>query len=216
MTTPRALVVGGTLFPFHDLSEMEPAIDAAVGAAAEVAFTTNRDNLLDLNEYDFVVDYLTDSSLADPQRRSLLGFVADGGGYLGLHCAADLTSSHAGDGELDVRDEPRPALLELIGGHFLDHPERTTFGVDIVTDHPVTVGVDDFEVYDEPYQVAVTGNVTVLAEMDHPQLDPYPVVWTHSYGDGRVCYLSLGHTVESFEHDATRRLLRNAAGWLTS
>jgi hypothetical protein len=212
-----ALLVGQTAFPFHDLDEMAPAIEAALGDGVALEWTTETDALADLDGYDLVVDYLTDSHLDPGPLDGLCSFVADGGGYLGVHCAADLTSAADGEGGVDPGDEPVPALRDLLGGHFLDHPDRSTFGAVVVDrDHPVTDGVDDFAVYDEPYRVDCDEDrVRVLARMDHPDLAEYPVAWVRRYGDGRVCYSSLGHTVESFENESHRRLLRNAVAWLT-
>lgn len=212
---PSALVVGETHLPFHDIDEMGPHLEAALGDAVEPTRSTRKADLTDLSGYDLVVDYLTDSTLTDAQLAGLTGFVADGGGYLGVHCAADLTNVSDGEGGIVGREEPFPELREMLGGHFLDHPEESTFGVDVVADHPVTEGVDDFEVYDEPYRVVADGDVSVLARMDHPELQAYPVVWTKPYGDGRVCYASPGHTEEALATDDYRRLLRNAVGWLT-
>ncbi|WP_049947940.1 ThuA domain-containing protein [Candidatus Halobonum tyrrellensis] len=214
MSPPTALVLGETRFPFHDLDDLGPALEAALGDAADATLTTDKDALTDLSGYDLVIDYTTDSTLTDDQREGLLGFVADGGGYLGVHSASDLTSLADGDGGLDHRDDPFPELRDLVGGHFTGHPEQSTFGVDVVDDHPVTEGVDDFEVYDEPYEVDVDDDVRVLARMDHPDLPDHPVVWVKPYGDGRVCYASLGHTEDAFETDSYRRLLRNAVGWV--
>lgn len=215
MTSTAALVVGERRYPFHDITELRPHVEAAFGDTANLRFTTSRDDLLDLSSYDVLVDYLTDSTLTNAQLDALTGFVAGGGGYLGVHCAADLTSVHGSDGGLDSRTEPFPDLQELLGGHFRDHPEQSTFGVDIVDGtHPVTDGVDRFEVFDEPYQVEVNDDVTVLATMDHPDLDAYPVVWVRTHGEGRVCYASLGHTEDAFAHYLYRRLLRNAVGWV--
>lgn len=215
MSQLDALVLGESTFPFHSFDEMGPHLEAALGDAVAAELTEDRDDLLKLSEYDLVVDYLTDSTLTDDQRASLLSFVESGGGYLGVHCAADITSTHDGSGGIDHRDEPFPEFHELIGGYFLDHPEQSTFGVGVVDDHPVTEGVSDFEVFDEPYQVDYDADrIRVLARMDHPDLTDYPVVWVREHGDGRVCYASLGHTEESLEHPEYRRLLRNAASWV--
>lgn len=214
----NALLIGETTFPFHSIDEKGPELVKAVGEAARVTTTTDRDALRSLSECDLLIDYLTDSTLTDEQRAGTLEFVRNGGGYLGVHCAADLTSveSPDSDGTIDHLDEPYPELRSLLGGHFLGHPEQSEFGVEIVADHPVTAGVDSFRVYDEPYQVAVDEDVTVLARMAHPELDPYPVVWTKTAGDGRVCYVSLGHTDEALRNDDVRRLLRNAVSWTTA
>lgn len=215
MARPTTLVIGENSFPFHTLDEMGPKIEAALGADATIELTTDRDSLRDLSAYDVLVDYLTDSTLADAERGGLLSFVRDGGGYLGIHCAADLTSTSDGAGGIDPREKPFPAFQELLGGHFIDHPERSTFGVEIVDDgHPITNNVDDFDVFDEPYQLRYDeSEVRVLARMDHSELDAYPVVWVREYGEGRVCYVSLGHTVESLENSETQQLLQRATRW---
>lgn len=221
MTDTKALLIGETTFPFHSIDEKGPELVAAVGDAADVTTTTDRDALADLpeSEYDVLIDYLSDSTLTDAQREGLLEFVRDGGGYLGVHCASDLTSTAPSDPDevLEKRDEPVPELRALLGGHFLDHPEQSEFGVDVLEGHPVTEGVDDFRVYDEPYQLDVDegegSDLTILARMDHPDLEAYPVVWTRTEGDGRVAYISIGHTDEALRSDGFRGLLRNAISW---
>ncbi len=215
VTATTALLIGENSFPFHSLDEMAPEIETALGEGVELDRTSDKDDLTDLSGYDIVVDYLTDSTLTNNQLDGLISFV-DGGGYLGIHCAADLTSTSDGEGGIDSRDQPFVELRELLGGHFLDHPEQSTFGVTITDgDHPVTEGIEDFEVFDEPYQVDCDeDDVRVLARMDHPELTDYPIVWVRGHGEGRVCYSSIGHTPEAFENEMYRRLLSNAICWL--
>lgn len=204
---PKVLVVGENAFQFHRFDEREASFVTILSAVADVETTTRKDVFADLDGYDVVVDDVTDSTLTDAQLDGLLEFVADGGGYVGVHAAADLTTT-AGEN----REEPVPELRGLVGGHFLTHPEKGTFHVEL-DDHPITAGVDDFEVYDEPYQVDWNDDVAVHARMNHPDLDDYPVLWTKPYGSGRVCYLSLGHTDDAFESNGFRDLLRNAVEW---
>jgi len=217
---PDVLLIGENTFPFHSIDEKAPQIEAALGEAATVTTATDLRALETLDRFDILVDYLTDSHPLAEYADAIESFVASGGGYLGVHCAADLTSSHAGDGDIDTDGEPIPELRSFLGGHFVTHPEQSTFAVEVV-DHPFTAGVDDFEVYDEPYVVEYDHDaVTVLAWMDHPDHrdDPdfvdNPVAWYRDHGDGRVWYSSLGHTDQAFEHEAHRRLLRNALDWL--
>jgi type 1 glutamine amidotransferase len=209
MTT--VLVIGENTFPFHEIEAKADYFEDIL-ADYDVTVTTDRDALT--GEYDVLVDYLTDSTLTDDQLDALLTHVAEGGGYVGVHCASDLTSTAPDDPDevIDHREEPFPELRELVGGHFLTHPEQSEYGVDIVDDHPVVAGVEDFSVFDEPYQVDVDDDVRVLARMDHPDLEAYPVVWTNE-SEGRVAYVSIGHTDETFETDEFRRLLTNAVAW---
>ena len=216
MVELRVIVIGETTFPFHNFDEIAPLFENVLAGHVDLTLTTDRDALADLSEYDVLVDYLTDSTLTEEQLDGLLSFVRDGRGYVGVHCASDLTSVAPDDPEelLDSREKPIPELRKLLGGHFITHPEQAEFAVRIADeDHPLTSGVEDFTVFDEPYQVEYDEDIHVLARMEHPDLNEYPVAWTKPYGGGRVCYLSLGHAEDAFENDAFRTLLRNGIEW---
>lgn len=210
MSEIDALVIGGNRFPFHRFETMGPLIERTLaGADVNADLTTDRDALLDLAGYDVLVDYTTDSTLTDDQQDGLLSFVEGGGGYAGVHCASDLTTAE-GEG----REEPVPALRELIGGHFVTHPEQAAFDVNVVySHHPVSAGIEDFHVWDEPYVVDYDEDVQVLARMDHPENGDMPVAWVKPYGDGRVFYCSLGHHRPAHTNAGVQSLLVNGVRW---
>ncbi|WP_254274580.1 ThuA domain-containing protein [Haloarcula marina] len=214
---PRSvLVIGGNRFPFHRFEDRGPEIAAAFDDRIDVTLTTDKHDLVDLSGYDAVLDYLTDSSLTEAQLEGLTSFVADGGGYVGIHCASDLTSTEADDPEdvIDFHDEPFPELRELIGGHFITHPEQAALDIHVIDHHhPVTAAMDDLTVWDEPYVVEADDDVRVLARMDHPEHADMPVVWVKEYGDGRVFYSSLGHGTPSLTHEGVQRLVREGTRW---
>lgn len=217
MASRSVLAIGGNRFPFHRFEARGPEIAAAFDDRIDVTLTTDKDDLVDPSEHDAVIDYLTDSSLTDEQLRGLLSFVEDGGGYAGIHCASDLTSTESDDPDdvIDFHDDPFPELRELIGGHFVTHPEQAALDVHIVDHHhPVTASMDHLTVWDEPYVVDVDDTVRVLARMDHPEHADTPVVWTKSYGDGRVFYSSLGHGTPSLTHEGVQRLVRDGTRWV--
>jgi len=213
MSGPCVLVVGETTFPFHDIEDKRAQFEAALDGF-DATVTTDRSAVADLGPGDVLVDYVTDSSAGD-YPKLVADHIADGGGYVGVHCAADLTSTAAADPDdlIDSRDEPIPALRERLGGHFVNHPEQAEYGVDVIARHPITDGVSDFRVFDEPYQVAVDDDIEVLARMDHADLDDYPIVWTAPSDAGRVAYVSLGHTDDALEAEPFRRLLQNSVRW---
>jgi uncharacterized protein len=211
------LAIGGNRFPFHRFEERGPLLADAFGNRIDVTLTTKKDDLVDLSPYDAVLDYLTDSSLTEDQRESLLSFVESGGGYAGIHCAADLTSTEPDDPSdvIDFKDEPFPELRDLIGGHFLTHPEQTVFDVHVIDHHhPITASLDSITVWDEPYVLDVDDDIRVLARMDHPEHADMPVAWTKEYGDGRVFYSSLGHGTPSLTHEGVQQLVRNGTRWV--
>lgn len=81
-------------------------------------------------------------SLSLEQQTAIAAFVENGGGYMALHNAS------AG---------PRGGPYEkLLGGRFLKHPTPYRFTVRVTEagkKHPITLGVRDFEVYDEHHFV---------------------------------------------------------------
>jgi type 1 glutamine amidotransferase len=209
MAPDRVLVVGENQFDFHRLDEKGPQFESVLGDAGfDVDVTTDRDAFARarLAEYAVAVDFLTDPPVEHAD--ALRTFVRDGGGFVGIHNAADVST---------FVDQPADEIAALLGARFVDHPEQSTFGVRIVDDYPITAGVDDFEVFDEPYELRMedADDRHLLAEMDHPEMDGMPVAWTRTEGDGRVFYCSLGHTDDAFEHPAVRRLLAQGVAWVT-
>jgi type 1 glutamine amidotransferase len=205
----RALLFGEDEFDFHRFEEKWPIFESFfTDAGITVEGTTDLDRLADLGGHDLVIDYLTDTSgVEGAAREGLFSFVRDGGGYVGVHCASDVST---------FVEETDEEYEDLVGGAFLGHPENAEFGVEIVDrDHEITAGIEDFSVYDEPYDLRVSDDNRVLARMNHPDLGDVPVAWTRSYGDGRVFYLSLGHTDEALEHPAVQELLVRGVRWAT-
>lgn len=200
-----ALLIGDNEYGFHEFDRLGPHIEAALEAAGmTVTATTDPRRLRDLAGYDAVVDYTTDNGRVAPHREALIEFVRDGGGYAGIHAAADLTTGV---------DEHDPEMAALVGGRFVGHPDNSEFSVAVTAEHPVTAGVETFVVYDEPYDLEY-GDVDVLARMDHPELGDMPVSWLHEYGDGPVFYCSLGHTEAALTHDAVTELVGNGVRWV--
>lgn len=202
------LVFGEDTYDFHRLNEKGPLFESFLGEGGiDVTVTTDLDVLQreSVSEFDVVIDYLTRSAFTAEQREGLFEFVRNGGGYVGVHCAADVSS---------FVEEPDEELAALVGGAFLDHPEQSEFSVRVLNhDHPITTGLDDFTVFDEPYNVRWNDDVDVLARMDHQELGGVPVVWTRTEKDGRVCYCSLGHTDSAFEHPSFQQLITRAIHW---
>jgi hypothetical protein len=80
-------------------------------------------------------------------------------------------------------------------------------------EHPITRGLDDFEIHDETYGGYFTSsNVHVLLKTDHPKNDP-SLAWTTQYGKSRVFYLMLGHDRLAWENPAYSKLLDRGIRW---
>jgi hypothetical protein len=80
--------------------------------------------------------------------------------------------------------------------------------------HPVTKGIDDFELFDETYKgYYIEEGVTPLITTDEPSSNRL-IGWAKSYGKARVVTLQSGHDVPTFENPNFRKLLKQSIEWV--
>ena len=118
---------------------------------------------------------------------------------------------------------------DIVGGHYYVEPHIRD-GVEIpagtvdddvqltvhVADsaHPVTSGVQDFEIVDETYKnFWIDQNIHVLLTTKHPSSGAI-VGWAHHYGNSRIVYIQLGHDSKAYENTSYRRLVSQAIEWV--
>jgi type 1 glutamine amidotransferase len=146
------------------------------------------------------------------QQAAFENYIGAGGGFAGVHAAADT--------EYDW-----PFYGALVGAYFRDHPQI----------QPATVVVEDrahastahlgplWPRTDEWYNYRTNprSDVHVLAALDEGSytggnMGDHPIAWCHAYAGGRSWYTGGGHTPESYADPAFRQHLlggiRYAAG----
>ncbi len=140
--------------------------------------------------------------MTDAQQEAIWNFVHGGGAFLPLHNAQGIYP-------------PGGLYYELFGGDYGGHPAPATFSVEVVDpDHPITAGVEDYEIYDEQHMVKYyLGPDHELLRTNSPVDGVASGGWWREMGEGRLAYLSIGHTVEALDHPMTQRLLCNAVRW---
>jgi type 1 glutamine amidotransferase len=152
--------------------------------------------------------------LTRSQQQALLKFVHDGKGLFSLHgfCCADPSWA--------------PEMRELLGGvlaHFGTPNTKVKAGKFLIKiadpGHPVTQGISDFEHEDELYyELQTQGEIKPLAVAVYQGQD-WPIVWTRTYGQGRVCVSVFGHcgvrpnSKDPLEHAPFQRLVLQAIRW---
>jgi len=200
----KTLVFAGGIV--HDYKGVGRAACAALEAAGgfDIDYVEeDLDVLTRLAPYELLVFHYTMGEITDAQKNGLLNWVAAGKGYAGIHSAAD---SFRGCEEYRA----------MVGGYFVTHPKYRDYQVSIVDNaHPITEGIDEFFVKDEQYIVDYDPRVKVLASALWKGA-AMPVVWTKSWGAGRVYYLALGHDVPACEHEMFKTLLVRGARWAAS
>jgi uncharacterized protein len=143
-------------------------------------------------------------------RAALEAYVRGGGGYVGVHSAADTECGW-------------PFYGELVGARFADHPPVQPVTVRFRRG-PLTTGLPaTWRISDEAYNFrAAPGGVQVVATLDESTYSggsmgaDHPIAWTAAVGRGRSFYTGLGHPAALYADPTFRRLLaagvRYAAG----
>jgi len=199
---PTLVFAGG---PIHDFRGVGGAARDALAAAGDFTITyleEDLDALLPdrLAPFRLLVFHYTVGTISDAQKNGLLNWVAAGGGFVGIHSAAD-----------SFRDCPE--YRAMVGGYFVTHPKYRDYQVSVVDGaHPITEGLDEFMVRDEQYVLDYDPRVNVLATALWKG-KAMPVAWTKPWGRGRVFYLALGHDEPAMRHPIAQRLLVRGARW---
>src|SRR5690606_20576272 len=116
-------------------------------------------------------------------------YIQAGGGFVGIHSAADSETDWGWYGR-------------LLGGYFGSEPELKQGKLTIVDkNHPSTKGLPDpWEITDEWYtfkkqpenlKILMTVDKSVFPNKD--EVEQAPVAWFHEYDGGRSFYTGLGH-----------------------
>jgi len=110
----------------------------------------------------------------------------------------------------------------MVGGQWVAHPGGVIdYRVNITDhEHPITRGLSDFDMHSEQYYMHTDPSNNVLAETvftgEHAfwiDGNVMPVVWTRTYGKGRVFYTSLGHVASDFDVAEARTIVERGMLW---
>lgn len=167
-----------------------------------------------LDGLSLIVPVVTMAEITPEQRDPVLHAVSDRGvGLAGCH--GGMCDAFRNDTEWQF----------MTGGQWVAHPgnDGVRYGVNLVPGHEITNGLGDFEVATEQYYLHVDPGNHVLATCEFPHPDhggPHganpcrmPVVWTKTYGKGRVFYNALGHQANVLEAQTPRELMRRGFLW---
>ncbi|MGW2594447.1 ThuA domain-containing protein [Streptomyces sp. NPDC001515] len=217
-TAKRVLVFSKTAGFRHDaipegiaaLKELGKDSNITVDATEEAGqFTT-----ANLARYDAVVFMSTTGDVLNAdQQKAFENYIAGGGGYMGVHAAADTEYDWSFYGG-------------LVGAYFSGHPAIQPVTVRVEDHkHPATAHLgDSWQRTDELYNYRTNprDKVKVLATLDETTYTggtmkgDHPITWCQTYQGGRSFYTGLGHTKESYAEADFRGLLlgglRYAAG----
>ncbi len=153
----------------------------------------NEDNL---KKYSAVVFLSTTGDVLDQQQQNeFMRFIQAGGGFVGIHAAADTEYEWWWYGK-------------LLGAYFKSHPEQQRVNV---LKQPVKEGQlnlkspEPWERFDELYNYKkISPDINVLYKLDESTYKggendgDHPIIWYHEFDGGRSFYTGFGHTNESY------------------
>lgn len=180
---------------------IEPGIEALKKLGAENGFKVeatedasvfNEDYLKDFNVIVFL--NTTENILDEAQQKQMERFIQAGGGFVGIHAAADT-------------EYEWPWYGKLVGAYFESHPKVQEATLHIVDKkHLATKPLPaEWQKVDEWYNYKdINPNNKVLIKLDESSYeggkngDNHPMAWYKEYDGGRAFYTGMGHTDETY------------------
>lgn len=178
----------------------------------EIVATENAEVFSDaqLREFNAIVFLNTwRDVLNDDQQLAMERFIQAGGGFVGIHSAAD--TEWEGDWHW---------YRKLVGAVFKSHPEEPSSiqraRLNVVNhNHSATADLPEtFELIDEWYDYYdLNPHRTDLLTLDEKSYiggthgEYHPITWYHEFDGGRSFYTGLGHTKEIYSNELFQKLL---------
>jgi type 1 glutamine amidotransferase len=172
----------------------------------EVEVSDTLDSFLDgekLLGLDLIVPVWTMGTITKEQLDPMLAAVKSGVGIAGCH--GGLGDSFRNETEFQY----------MVGGQWVAHPgnDGVNYTVQIKRlDDPIMAGLKDFQVCSEQYYMHVDPANRVLATTNFGDVE-MPVVWTKTYGLGKVFYSSLGHQANIVEMPEMITMMQRGFVW---
>ncbi len=194
MSKKTALIISGGWEGHHPLECGQLFQEALTAAGLEVRHETSLEILEDqtlLDSLDLICPNWTMGKLTETQSKNLRESVQAGTGLGGFH--GGMGDAFRGDTEYEW----------MVGGHFVGHPhvgEYTLRRTEVP--HAITAEFPHELVYhSEQYYLLTDPANEVLIDSTYVyegRSCSMPIVWTKSWGAGRVFYSSLGHQPSEF------------------
>jgi len=194
--------------PESRFQELAPALEAR---GIEMKYTDRMEDLTPetLAQFDGLVLYANIDRIEDAQAKAVIDYVANGKGFIPLHCATYCWRNN-------------PEIVKLMGGQFLRHGGQVFTTVIAEPNHSVMKGYGSFTSWDETYihHLHNEENRTVLeyrVEGDQAEgKDSEPWTWVRTQGKGRVFYTAWGHDVRTFNQPGFHNLVERGIRWACS
>lgn len=191
--------------PARRFQELAPVLESR-GIVLQYTERMEDLNAKTLDGYDGLILYANIDTIAKAQADAVLAYVAQGHGFIPLHCATYCW-----------RNDPR--MVALMGGQFQRHGGQV-FSVEVAEPkHPIMQGYESFTSWDETYihHLHNEENRTVLEyriegeQAEGNQQEPW--TWIRTHGQGHVFYTAWGHDQRTFTNPGYHSLVERGIRW---
>ncbi len=203
---PGILVFSKTEAFRHESIPAGIAMFESLGEEMDIPVTTTEDSefLTEKNLQNFaIVVFLstTGDILNDAQQYEFKRYIQAGGGFMGVHAAADT--------EYDW-----PWYNDLVGAYFESHPNNPNVrdaSIDVVDGSHISCShlPDRWDRTDEWYNYkSIKEGIKVVLNLDETSYEGgtngenHPIAWYREFDGGKMFYTGGGHTEESFSEEA--------------
>jgi len=196
----------------HKPFDRYPALQAYLGVKGmNITYTSSLKSLNPtyLKKFDALILYANHDSIAAPQEKALLEYVASGHGFVALHCAS-----------YNFRNSKE--LVKLMGGQFWRHTMDSIRTQNTLPQHPVLKGYQEIKTVDETYlhTLLQPDNIVLQSRIigvdqakDKPGQKLEPYTWVRKYGKGNVFYTAYGHDERTWNSVAFQHLVEQGILW---
>jgi uncharacterized protein len=174
---------------------------------------------------DLIVQCMTMSTIEKHELAGLRTAIENGTGMAGWH--GGIADSYRNSAD----------YLHLIGGQFACHPgiapelrkgeqsdNFVPYRVKMLpaaAEHPITAGIDDFDLVTEQYWVLADDYIDVLATTTQAvrEWDPWhrpvtsPAIWTRQWGKGRIFVCTPGHDMSVVRNPTVKTIIERGMLW---
>ncbi|MEY2941529.1 MAG: hypothetical protein RJA67_1214 [Bacteroidota bacterium] len=184
----------------HKPFDRYPALQSAVGIKGmNITYTESLKDLNEayLNKFDALVIYANHDSIAAPQEKALLNYVASGHGLVAIHCAS-----------FNFRNSKE--FVKMVGGQFWRHGMDSIHVKNEANTYVKIKTVDETYLHsqlqpdNQIWQSRILGPEQAKDKLG-ATTEPY--TWTRTYGKGNVFYTAYGHDERTWETEGFQDLV---------
>jgi len=153
-------------------------------------------------KYSIVIMYVNIRIIKNIHYNKLKDFVKNGGSLLALHASTN-----------SFRNQP--SSMDILGARFIRHGPIQKYRINrIATSKIFSKDINEFEIEDELFRQEYHPETKIHYQYKRRSVVE-PIIWSKTYGKGKMLGISPGHKVETFQNTHYRKIIQKSLKWLS-